>query len=176
MAQLTITDLLVQADRLGVRLIGGPAEGEPIRSVEVIELDALGRLAAGTLAIVSGDASPAPYLIDVAVRQASALKLSGIIFSPAFVLAETAGVLALRGEMPLLVSTSLRGTDLAVAIDRVISGGAAESMTRAAFAIERAVAFGRRHPRSGGDSPGGDPAHARRSKCGVDRQQRRVHR
>src|SRR5690606_34947058 len=29
-------------------------------------------------------------------------------------------------------------TDLAVAIDRVLSGGAAESMTRAAFAIEQA--------------------------------------
>src|SRR5690606_26649559 len=65
-------------------------------------------------------------------------KLSGIVFSPAFALTETAGVLALRGEMPLLASTSIRGTDLAVAIDRVISGGAAESMTRAAFAIEQA--------------------------------------
>lgn len=151
MAQLTIPDLLLQADRLGVRLIGGPAEGEPIRSVEVVELDALGRLAPGALAIVSGEASPAPYLIDVAVRQASALKLSGIIFSPAFVLTETAGVLALRGEMPLLVSTSLRGTDLAVAIDRVISGGAAESMTRAAFAIERAGETAADPSRSAGD-------------------------
>lgn len=138
MAQLTIADLLEQSDRLGVRLIGGPALGEPIERVEVVELDALARLARGTLGIISGGASPAPYLIDVAIRRASALKLSGIVFSPEFVLTETAGVLAMRGEMPLLVSSTLRGTDLAVAIDRVLSGGAAESMTRASFAIERA--------------------------------------
>lgn len=138
MAQLTITDLLAQGDRLGVRLIGGPAIGEPIDRVEVVELEALARLAPGTLGIISGDASPAPYLIDVAIRRASALKLSGIVFSPEFILTETAGVLAMRGEMPLLVSSTLRGTDLAVAIDRVLSGGAAESMTRASFAIEQA--------------------------------------
>ncbi|WP_300264944.1 CdaR family transcriptional regulator [Microbacterium sp.] len=138
MAQLTITDLLEQGDRLGVRLIGGPATGKPIERVEVVELETLARLAPGTLGIISGDTSPAPYLIDVAIRRASALKLSGIVFSPEFILTETAGVLAMRGEMPLLVSSALRGTDLAVAIDRVLSGGAAESMTRASFAIERA--------------------------------------
>lgn len=139
MAQLTVTDLRRQDDRLGIRPVAGPAEGEPIERVEVVALDALGRLSPGTLAIVSGHASPAPYLIDVAVRQASALRLSGIVFSPGFTLTETAGVLAMRGEMPLLVSTSIHGTDLAVAIDRVLSGGAAESMTRAAFAIEQAA-------------------------------------
>lgn len=141
MAQLTVSDLLRQTDRLGMRLVSGPEDSVPIERVEVVDLDGLARLSPSTLVIISGGVPPAPYLVDVAVRQASALRLAGLVFSPAFTLTETARVLATRGEVPLLVSSDVRGTDLAVAIDRVLSGGAAESMTRAAFAIEQAAAI-----------------------------------
>lgn len=139
-AQFRVAELLLQSERLGLRLIAGPATGAEIERVEVIGLDALGSTAPGSLAIVAGDHSPAPYLVDVAVRQASALALAGLVFSAPFALPETAGVLAARGEVPLLAAEGLRGTDLAFAIDRLLSAGTAESMTRAAAAIERATA------------------------------------
>lgn len=139
-AHLALPDLLAQADRLGMRLAGGPREAEAIARVEVAELRTLPTLAPGTLAIVPGDEPPPPYLIDVALRQASALRLAGLIFPAGLVLTDTAAALAERGGVPVLVSLGVRAPDLAVAIDRVLSGGAAETMTRAAYAIERATA------------------------------------
>lgn len=138
-AQLTTTGLLAQAERLGVALAAGPTGGTTIERVDVTSLAELPSLPAGTLAVVAGDEPPAPYLVDVAVRQASARGLAGIVMPAGFAPTETAAALALRGGVPVLVSLAARAPDLAVTIDRVISGGAAESMTRAAFAVEKAT-------------------------------------
>lgn len=154
MAQLTVADLLRQADRLALDLVAGPADGPPIERVEVTSLHDLPALAVGALAIVAGDEQPAPYMVDVAVRQASARGLAGIVFPSRFVPTDTATSLAERGAVPLLVARGIRDSDLAVAIDRVLSGGAAESMTRAAYAVEMAAAAAA----SGADEPAGlDP-------------------
>jgi len=139
-AQLTTADLLSQAERLGVSHVAGPLGGAPIERVDVAALTELPSLPAGTLAVIAGDEAPASYLVDVALRQASARRLAGLIMPVGFVAAETAAVLATRGGVPVLASTAARAPDLAVTVDRVISGGAAESMTRAAFAVEKATA------------------------------------
>lgn len=139
MAQMTTADLLAEAERLGLALAAGPAGGPTIERVDVTSLSDLPSLPAGTLAFVAGDDPPAPYLVDVAVRQASARGLAGMVMPAGFVPEETASVLAMRGGIPVLVSLSARAPDLAVTVDRVISGGAAESMTRAAFAVEKAT-------------------------------------
>lgn len=140
MAQLTVADLLRQADRLGIDLVAGPTEGPPIDRVEVTALNDLPALSEGVLAIVGGGDPPAPYLVDVAIRQASARGLAGLVLPDRFTPTETATVLASRGAVPLLVNRSPSASDLAVTIDRILSGGAAESMTRAAYAVEQATA------------------------------------
>lgn len=140
MAQLTLTELLEHAERLGIRHIAGPLTGEPILRVEVVELDALTDISPGTLVIIPVSAAPAPYVVDVALRRASALRASGVVFSAEFPLGETATALAVRGGLPVLMAASVRASDLVVAVDRVLSGGAAETMTRASFAIERVSA------------------------------------
>lgn len=141
-AQLTITDLLRQADRLGLELVAGPAEGPPIERVEVTELQALPTLSPGVLAIIAGDDPPAPYLVDVAIRQASARHITGLVLPDRFSPTETAIALAERGAVPVLVARGVRASDLVVAVDRVLSGGAAESMTRAAYAVAQATTAG----------------------------------
>ena len=140
MAQLTVGDLLRQADRLSIDLVAGPADGSPIERVEATSIQNLPALSAGVLAIVTGDEPPAPYLVDVAIRQASARGLAGLVLPGGFVPTDTAVALADRGAVPLLVARDIRAADLAVSIDRVLSGGAAESMTRAAYAVQMASA------------------------------------
>lgn len=138
-AQLTTADLLSQADRLGIQPVAGPRAGAAIERVDVTTLSELATLSAGTLAVVAGGDSPPPYLVDVAIRHASARGLAGIIMPAGFTASETALVLADRAAVPLLIGRELRAPDLAVAIDRMLSGGAAESMTRAAYAVEKAT-------------------------------------
>lgn len=140
MAQTTAHDLLRQADRLGLTLLAGPAAAAPIVRVEVVPLTSVHALEAGTLAIIATDEIPPPYLVDVAVRQANALQLAGILFPSAITLTQTATVLAERGTVPVLSATRASAPDLAIVVDRVLSGGASETMTRAAFAIEQATA------------------------------------
>lgn len=114
--------------------------GIDIASVDIATLDTLDALAPGTLAIIPGEEDPAPYRLDVALRRASARGLAGLVFTTALALPETAVVLAERGRVPVLAAPHAKPSDLAVAIDRLLSAGASEAMTRAAYAIEQATA------------------------------------
>ncbi|QLD13087.1 PucR family transcriptional regulator [Microbacterium oleivorans] len=140
MAQFSIRDLLAERERLGLDLAAGPATGEDIASVDIATLDTLDALAAGTLAIIPATENPAPYRLDVALRQASARGLAGLVFTTDLALAETAVALAERGRVPVLAAPLAKPSDLTVAIDRLLSAGASEAMMRAAYAIEQATA------------------------------------
>ncbi|MDF2492949.1 MAG: hypothetical protein K0Q58_1527 [Microbacterium sp.] len=100
MAQFTVRDLLAQRERLGLALIAGPDEAGEIGRVDITPLEGLDALAPGTLAIVPADENPAPYRMDVALRQASAHGLAGVIITTDVALAETAIALAARGRVP----------------------------------------------------------------------------
>lgn len=141
-AQLTIAELLDDADRFGVRAAAGPRAATPIIRVEVVDVDHLDDLQASTLAVLTAAAPPPAYRLDVAIRQASALGLSGLVFVVDPALAATSAALAERGGVPVLVAPGARPSELALALDRRIGGGARETMARAAFAIERVAAAG----------------------------------
>jgi len=138
MAQLTIADLDADGDRLGVRRIAGPADGRAVERVDLVPIARLETVASGTLVIASDEQQPAPYRLDVALRQASARGLAGIVFAVEVALPETALTLAARGAVPVFAAPGVKPTDLAKSIDRVLSGGASEAMMRGADAIERA--------------------------------------
>lgn len=139
MAQYSVENLAADAERLGLRPVAGPVDARAIDRVDFAAIDRLDGVAAGTLVIVPADEQPAPYRIDVALRQASARGLAGIVFATELALAETATVLADRGAVPVFSAPGVKAADLAKAIDRVISGGASEAMMRASHAIEKAT-------------------------------------
>lgn len=139
MAQYSIEDLRTDAERLGLRHQAGPVDERAIERVDLVAVDALGNLAAGTLVIITGDEQPPPFRIDVALRQASARRLAGVVFASELALPETATVLAARAGVPVFAAPDTKAADLAKAIDRAIAGGASEAMMRGALAVERAT-------------------------------------
>lgn len=139
MEQLTTADLLAQADRLGLRHAAGPTQGPPITRVELCELETLSSLPAGSLAVVAVPAQLESYRLDIAVRQASARGLAGIVLLAGIRPPDTAVALAQRAGVPVLLAPESGASDLGFALDRLVSGGASETMTRAAFTIEQAT-------------------------------------
>jgi sugar diacid utilization regulator len=135
MTQFSVHDLHGDADRLGLRLHAGPVDDRAISRVDLAAVDRLDALDTGTLAIIAGDEQPPPFRIDVALRQASARRLAGLVFTAPLTLAETARVLADRGGVPVFSAVGIGAADLAKTIDRSISGGASEAMMRGAHAI-----------------------------------------
>ncbi|WP_247633626.1 PucR family transcriptional regulator [Microbacterium galbinum] len=139
MAQYTLRDLRDDADRLGLRSHAGPVDNRQIVRVDLAAVDRLDALATGTLAIIDGEEQPPPFRIDVALRQASARGLAGLVFTAPLTLAETARVLAERAGVPVFSAVGVGAADLAKTIDRAISGGASEAMMRGAHAIALAT-------------------------------------
>lgn len=140
MAQYTLVDLHDDADRLGLRLHAGPADDRRVERVDLAAIDRLDGLSEGTLAILTEEEQPPPFRIDVALRQANARGLAGLVFTAPLTLAETARVLAERGGVPVFSASGVPAAELAKTIDRAISGGASEAMMRGARAIELASA------------------------------------
>ncbi|WP_072314913.1 PucR family transcriptional regulator [Agrococcus sp. Marseille-P2731] len=139
MTQFTVRDLLDQAERLRLLHAAGPRESTTIERVQIVEFASVGSLARGTLAVVAPSGDPAPYLLDIAIRQAIARELPALIVVAEIEIAETAITLARQGGVPVLTAAGARAADLAVAIDRLLSGGSSELLTRSAYAIERAT-------------------------------------
>lgn len=139
MTQLTIRDLTVQQDRFGITLAAGPVDDRVIERVDVLSLDDLDTAPRGTLVIVSAEEPPAPFRVDVSLRQAIARELAGLVFATDLALAETARTLAARGGVSVFAAPGVKPADLALAVDRTLSGGASEAMTRAADTVARAT-------------------------------------
>lgn len=139
MAQYSVQDLRDDAERLGLRHIAGPVDARTVARVDLAAVDRLDTVSPGTLVIIPGDEQPPPYRIDVALRQASARGLAGLVFTSALTLAETATVLATRGGVPVFSAPGIGANDLAMTVDRAISGGASEAMMRGAHAVSAAT-------------------------------------
>jgi DNA-binding PucR family transcriptional regulator len=115
----------------------GDFDGVSIDGVELLSLEEVANASPGNLVIVlhSGPQQPRAYQIDIVIRRAIAAEAAGLLFSGDIALAETSRSLADRGALPVLTANA-PASDLAVFIDRLLRGGAAEAMTRA----ERAAA------------------------------------
>jgi sugar diacid utilization regulator len=115
----------------------GDIDGVSIEGVELLSLEEVAHASPGNLVIVlhSGAQQPRAYQIDIVIRRAIAAEAAGLLFSGDISLAETSRSLADRGALPVLTANA-PASDLAVFIDRLLRGGAAEAMTRA----ERAAA------------------------------------
>lgn len=137
MPQVTVRELAATA-RLGIRHAAGPIDDRPVLSLDVGSLADLAALPAGCLAIVAEGGSTPPYQLDVALRRASASGLAGLVLGDDEALPETVVALADRGGVPVFSSHDVRPAELAVAIDRMLSGGASEAMVRASQAIAAA--------------------------------------
>ncbi|MCR2824778.1 PucR family transcriptional regulator [Microbacterium sp. zg.Y909] len=140
MARVTITDVHAEAQRLGVRRAAGPLDARPVDRVDLVAIGRLDAAASGTLVILTDEVQPAPYRIDVALRQAAARGLAGLVFMVELTLPETATALAERAGVPVFAAPGVKPADLAKSIDRVLSGGASEAMMRGAHAIGQASA------------------------------------
>lgn len=139
MTQFTTRHLLDQSERLGLHLVAGPLESAPIERVQIVDLSAVDTLSRGTLAVIPPTGDGAAYRIDIAIRQAIARGLPGLVVAADLEIAETAAVLAGQGAVPVLAAPGSSAADLAVAIDRLLAGGASEIMTRSRYAIEQAT-------------------------------------
>jgi sugar diacid utilization regulator len=142
MAQITTSDLVGSADRFGLEVIAGPTSGPRVTRIAIVDIDRIDDLGPGTLAIISAESPPPPFRMDIAIRQASARQLGGLVFVIDPALPATAAALAERGNIPVLLAPGARPSELALALDRRIGGGATETMARAAFAVERVTAAG----------------------------------
>ncbi|MBN9141068.1 MAG: helix-turn-helix domain-containing protein [Micrococcales bacterium] len=134
--------LLAQADRIGIRHMAGPQTGARITRIEIATVGELEDAPVGSLVIVGASEGrlPSAYQVDIAVRQAIARRFAGLVFAGAFPLAETARQLAARGAVPVLMADEATASELAVVIDRIVRGGAADALARAERAIELASA------------------------------------
>ncbi len=140
MAQVTVADVILQAEHLGARCVAGAPAGVPVTGVEILALDELNDATEHAIAIVTtpDGAIPRPYQVDIAIRRAIAAGCAGLVFVGAFPVAETSRALADRGGLPVIMSEGI-ASDLAVLMDRTIRGGAEEAMSRAEFAIQRVI-------------------------------------
>ncbi|WP_045739835.1 MULTISPECIES: PucR family transcriptional regulator [Actinoplanes] len=139
MAQTTIVNLAEQGERLRIGHRAGPVDDRVVARVTVVPLDLMNTVAGGTLVIVPGAEPPAPYRLDVALRQAGAREVAGIVFTTEVTLPATALLLADRGGVPVFAAPGADPAGLALSVDRLLSGGASEAIMRATHAIEKAV-------------------------------------
>ncbi|MFL1426999.1 MULTISPECIES: PucR family transcriptional regulator [unclassified Nocardiopsis] len=137
MAHIGIEHVLQQSERLGVQLVAGPDRGCTISRVEIADIGSLDTLTAGTLVIADLSEPPSAYRVDIAIRQASARRLGGLVLPVAAPLALTSRDLAERGGVPVLQAPGRKASDLAVAVDRMVNSRASDVLTRAHFALEK---------------------------------------
>jgi DNA-binding PucR family transcriptional regulator len=151
MAQVTLARIMEQSDRFEMEARAGDIDGVLIDGVEMLSLDDVAHASPGHLVIVlhNGPDQPRAYQVDIVIRRAIAAEAAALLFVGDIALAETSRSLADRGALPVLTAHAAP-SELAVFIDRLLRGGAAEALARA----ERAVA-------AVGVAAEAEPMHAR---------------
>lgn len=136
MAQTSLAHVLEHGEQFGMVCRAGDVAGVALSGVEMLAIDEVGRALPGHLVIVlpSGAEPPRAYQIDIVIRRAIAAEVAALLFVGDLALAETSRSLADRGALPVLTA-SAPPSDLAVSIDRLLRGGAAEALARAEHAV-----------------------------------------
>ncbi|WP_193096216.1 PucR family transcriptional regulator [Brevibacterium sp. FME17] len=138
MAQIDVGQILQQGSRLGVELLAGPSSGSTVTRVEIAALAEIDSLPEGTLMIVDAQESPSGYRIDIAIRQSQAHGVSALVFPMHVDVSATARHLAEDAGIPLIGAAGRKASDLALAIDRMVSNESSDVLTRAQHALARA--------------------------------------
>lgn len=140
MAQTSLLHVLEHGEQFGMVCRAGDPAGVSLSGVEMLALEDVGQALPGHLVIVlHGAEQPRAYQIDIVIRRAIAAEVAALLFVGELALAETSRSLADRGALPVLTA-SAPPSDLAVSIDRLLRGGAAEALGRAELAIAAARA------------------------------------
>jgi len=131
---------LVKSNGIGLSLLAGPAGDRTLRDVIAVEsLSDLRRARPGSLVVVIRSAATgAPgYELDVAIRQASDHRLAALILIGRTDLPLTSRSLAGRAGLPVFgARADVDVADLVLRIDRIIRGGAADTLARAESALD----------------------------------------
>ncbi|MCD5352868.1 PucR family transcriptional regulator [Kineosporia mesophila] len=136
---VTVAGILEQTTRFGVHHVAGPLTTTKPSGVEIVAFDDLAEATPGCLVVAAlADGRPVrSYQVDIAVRRAIAAGSAALLLIGEVPVAHTVRVLAERAGLPVLTGPA-PASELAVAIDRILRGGAAEALTRAGRAIELA--------------------------------------
>ncbi len=137
---------LVTSSGIGLSLLAGPTGDRTLRDVIAVEsLADLRRARRGSLVVVirSAAMSAPGYELDVAIRQASDHHLAALILIGRTDLPMTSRSLASRAGLPVFgAAADLDVADLVLRIDRIIRGGAADTLARAEAALDVIGAIG----------------------------------
>jgi sugar diacid utilization regulator len=142
-AQILLQEIVTQCESFGVEVLTGEVGDVVIADVELLALEDMADASADALVIAQHvrPGGPRDYQIDIAVRRAIAAGAGAVLLIGRIPLATTARALAERAAMPVL-SADAPPTQLAVFIDRLVRGGAAEAIVRAENAIAAVSAVG----------------------------------
>lgn len=138
MAHIDVERIIEQSDRLGLEHLAGPTRGVQIDRVEIADLDGIEEAEERTLVIIDSAKAPSGFKIDIAIHQARAHGLSGLLFTADLDLPATARQLAETSSLPTLRAPSRKASDLAVEIDRMVSSSSSDILTRARHALAAA--------------------------------------
>lgn len=135
MSHIDVGRIVAESDRLGVEHLAGPTQGARIDRIEIADLDSIEDAEEGTLIIVDATEAPGGFKVDIAIHQARARRLSGLLLVIDMDLPATARQLAAASSLPILRAPSRKASDLAVEIDRMISNPSSDMLTRAQHAL-----------------------------------------
>lgn len=136
MAQVALDRIVNQSEKFGMACRAGSPEGVAVEGVQILPLEEMAEASPGHLVIAlhpTGE-PPRAYQVDIAIRRAIAAEAAALLFVGEISFAETSRSLADRGALPILTAHGA-SSELAVFIDRLLRGGAAEAMSRAEQAV-----------------------------------------
>jgi sugar diacid utilization regulator len=152
MAQVALDRIVNQSERFRMACRAGAADGVAVEGVQMLPLEEMASASPGNLVIALHGVheTPRAYQVDIAIRRAIAAEAAALLFVGDISFAETSRSLADRGALPVLTAHG-GASEIAVFIDRLLRGGAAEAMSRAEqtiAAVSQAAETAPRHARA----------------------------
>ena len=146
----TIRDLLEPITTIGLHLAAGEASDAEVTSVLIAEtLDAIAEAPPRSLIVLTATCThvSASYEFDIAVRQAAALGVSGLVFVDPTALSPTTTRLAERSALALLgCMPGSSVADVVVTLDHLTRGDSGTLVNRALTAIQEIRELPRNEP------------------------------
>lgn len=135
----TVSALLAHSS-VHLQLLAGSADGVAVNSVVTAEsFDRIARAPAGSIVVVFESAATraAAYELDVAIRHATDRHLGALVLVGRAALPVTSRSLADRAGLPILAAPAAADVaDLVLRIDRIVRGGAADTLVRIEAALD----------------------------------------